>query len=103
MLFSSKTFLLVLIRAPWLVPVWFTVNNDIRNEEWLKTFKGKYPLPDTAEKLLWVRALVGKSVRKPRSCWSGILSSIIIMAETCLAGLHSKPRNIMMSLLKSLK
>lgn len=57
---------------------------------------------DIAKKLLWVRALLGKSLRKPRSCWSGILSSIIIMAEICLVELHNKPRSIMMSLLKLL-
>lgn len=72
MLCSQKTSQLMLIRATWLIPVWFTVNNYMRNEEWLKTFKGKYPLSDTAEELLWVRALLGKSVRKPRSWWSGI-------------------------------
>lgn len=62
---SQETSLLVLIRATWLIPVWFTLNNYIRNEEWLKPFKSKYPLSDIAEKLVWVRALLGKSVRKP--------------------------------------
>lgn len=66
----------------------------------MKPFKVKYPLSDIAGKLLWMRTLVGKSVRKPRSCWSWILSSMIIMAETCLVELCTKLRSIMMSLLK---
>lgn len=65
-------------------------------------FQGQVPT-DIAEKLLRVRALLGKSVRKPRSCWSGISSSIIIVAKTYLVGLHNKPRRITMSSLKSLK